>query len=534
MFMLPVNSLFTQCADISATGDCDGDLVLNGDDLDDDNDGILDADECPQPISSGLSGAITTFTHHITSNDPADHDEPHVLDSITYDGTTYTDFIVPDAFESSYSLTNNSSVRFTENGTATVFNYNSATYDADVIQAFADRNLNAYQALDGNDFSNGDYYDLTYNTPILSTAGGFIAITERGGNNPQIIDALDVDGNVIGTTLNITTGNYVDLGYNVHPTSTQNVNMALFPLEDLAIVGTKIYGLRTSFGPTATSDGPDSKVFIFGDAALIICDDDNDGIDNQYDVDSDNDGCVDALEGNGGFDISNVNTTGGLTGGVDSDGVPILAGDGQISISAGDSTILGSACTDWGDLPDISATTGTSDYQTTMANGGPVHVIIPGLTLGLTVDGEGDGQASSDALGDNGDEDGTQVYPTLNIRPNIVVRFPLNVVNLTGNIAHVEAWVDWNGDGAFDGAGEMVTDYVDAADGVFPDHIVLNVPANAIKDTPIGLRIRLSNSDNMTPYGQINSGEVEDYLITITCSPKSSTPVELNVIENCT
>ncbi|MCA0132815.1 beta strand repeat-containing protein, partial [Winogradskyella alexanderae] len=36
---------FAQCADVSPTGDCDFDLVLNGSDIDDDNDGILDSVE---------------------------------------------------------------------------------------------------------------------------------------------------------------------------------------------------------------------------------------------------------------------------------------------------------------------------------------------------------------------------------------------------------------------------------------------------------------------------------------------------------
>jgi hypothetical protein len=44
--LLLVSSLTAaQCADTSDSGDCDGDGVLNGVDLDDDNDGILDTDE---------------------------------------------------------------------------------------------------------------------------------------------------------------------------------------------------------------------------------------------------------------------------------------------------------------------------------------------------------------------------------------------------------------------------------------------------------------------------------------------------------
>ena len=79
--------------------DSDGDGYADGCDLDDDNDGILDEDECPQPTSSGLTGAITNFTYNISSTNPSDNTVPHTLNSITYNGTTYTDFIVPDGLK---------------------------------------------------------------------------------------------------------------------------------------------------------------------------------------------------------------------------------------------------------------------------------------------------------------------------------------------------------------------------------------------------------------------------------------------------
>ena len=43
------NSFYAQCADTSSTGDCDGDGVQNSIDLDNDNDGILDTNECLNP-----------------------------------------------------------------------------------------------------------------------------------------------------------------------------------------------------------------------------------------------------------------------------------------------------------------------------------------------------------------------------------------------------------------------------------------------------------------------------------------------------
>ena len=68
--------------------------------------------------------------------------------------------------------------------------------------------------------------------------------------------------------------------------------------------------------------------FVFGRSVDNCVDIDNDGINNRLDLDSDNDGCIDAIEGTGGFSIADTqNDT--LTGGVDANGVPIVANGGQ-------------------------------------------------------------------------------------------------------------------------------------------------------------------------------------------------------------
>ena len=85
--------------------------------------------------------------------------------------------------------------------------------------------------------------------------------------------------------------------------------------------------------------------FVFDDVSFIepICDTDGDGIPDYLDLDSDNDGCPDALEGAGAFDYPDIeNDT--LTGGVDSNGVPIVAGGGQGSGTAQDSTVQALEC----------------------------------------------------------------------------------------------------------------------------------------------------------------------------------------------
>ncbi len=177
---------------------------------------------------------------------------------------------------------------------------------------------------------------------------------------------------------------------------------------------------------------------------------------------------------------------------------------------------------DWGDLPDTSPTPATSDYQTTAANNGPVHIITAGLSLGATVDREADGQASPLADGDGEDEDGLMIIPSLNVVPGKTIRLPLQTTNSTGSTAHLEIWIDWNGDGELDDATEKIFDLDDSSG--FPTYLTIAVPNNAATGQ-IGLRARISLQDNMTPYGLIESGEVEDYLLGVAC-PQVCLPIQ--------
>ncbi|MBP6312679.1 MAG: tandem-95 repeat protein, partial [Flavobacteriales bacterium] len=59
-----------------------------------------------------------------------------------------------------------------------------------------------------------------------------------------------------------------------------------------------------------------------------------DALADRSDNDSDADGCPDALEGNGGFVLTDIDANGQLTGSVNGNGVPIVAGAGQADVSA--------------------------------------------------------------------------------------------------------------------------------------------------------------------------------------------------------
>lgn len=173
---------------------------------------------------------------------------------------------------------------------------------------------------------------------------------------------------------------------------------------------------------------------------------------------------------------------------------------------------------DYGDLPDAGAGVGMGDYETIDANTGPSHLIIDGLLLGLIVDDELDGNPSPLGDGDDNspqdDEDGV-ILPA-SIPPDATITIPIAVTNTTGQTAYLEAWVDWNGDGDFDDLNEAIIVWDDSS-GSFPPSVTLTVPSGAVQEVPIGARFRLSHTQNMTPYGTIATGEVEDYILTIEC-----------------
>ena len=119
------------------------------------------------------------------------------------------------------------------------------------------------------------------------------------------------------------------------------------------------------------------------------------------------------------------------------------------------------------------------------------------------------------------------LFSSLNLYPGLTFRLPFSYTNTTGTTAHVEAWIDWNADGAFDGVGEMVADWNDGG-GSLPDRLEVTIPSDAQIGELLGLRIRISHQDNMTPYGIQANGEVEDYLIGINC-PQVCLPIQVTI-----
>jgi len=156
---------------------------------------------------------------------------------------------------------------------------------------------------------------------------------------------------------------------------------------------------------------------------------------------------------------------------------------------------------DYGDAPDPA-------YPTLLASDGARH-LATGVMLGVSRDGELDGQPSVNADGDdsNGtdDEDGVVFFGT-------PVPGTAASVDVTASATGIlNAWVDFNLDG----------DWSDAAEQIFTDRAVVagvnslsfNIPATAGTSSIPYARFRIDSVGGLAPTGQASDGEVEDHLV---------------------
>jgi hypothetical protein len=280
---------------LNCAPDNDSDGIPDSTDLDDDNDGIPDIEECVI-TDSGHDGSYpsTSFSFYISSNDPNNITESHVLDSLTLNSKTFSDFIVPDSYAANLPTVNAAGQVYLSDHTVKTFDYyNNPNFPNEILPAFQSRDINYYHSMDGANYLTSSY-TLSYNSPIYSTGDVTLAITERNGNNPYFIEALDAFNNVLGS-ITVNLSDYIDTGYKVNTFASGGMFLALFPVDDLAPLGAQIKALRMTF-PSSGSDGPDGKVFFFGDFSSATCDTDSDGTPNTFDLDSDNDGIYDAVE----------------------------------------------------------------------------------------------------------------------------------------------------------------------------------------------------------------------------------------------
>ncbi len=154
-----------------------------------------------------------------------------------------------------------------------------------------------------------------------------------------------------------------------------------------------------------------------------------------------------------------------------------------------------------------------------MANNGAHHLIVPGFSLGPSIDSEPDGQPDMLASGDdqdivfpptNDDEDGI-VFKTAMLPGTL----SCVDVTLTGNAGFLDAWIDFNGDGVWSPAEQIFGNPA-------PQPLVAGLNPNLCFSVPLGAnrgptfaRFRLTLQGGQPPDGFAPNGEVEDYLVHI-------------------
>jgi hypothetical protein len=178
-------------------------------------------------------------------------------------------------------------------------------------------------------------YGLVNQTNIMNTAANMNTITfDQPVVNPVFMIAS------IGSAGQFVT---VDFQYPISIQWSQNVsqNSATQIVGNEGNVILTIPGIYSSV--TFSYNTAEFRAnFVFGFSVRDLCDTDSDGVANIIDLDSDNDGCPDYIEGSGSYTTSNGVTAGGtLTDGngnaitqnlgniVNAQGIPTVAGSGQ-------------------------------------------------------------------------------------------------------------------------------------------------------------------------------------------------------------
>ena len=332
MFLLGT-SAFAQTGN---TEDFDGDGVANNVDQDDDNDGILDINEFNCNVDP-LDLAWDTVTW--LGGNPTD-DFSSTATTTASDGTEIT--------------ASNSETDFPEleNPQFAVFdNFNSV--DGLLLQAPTAQFLDSVNIL---------RYRVTFDRPVVGLSFRVVDIDLR-----TLVDGDPYIGQVKVTISNqgeeitpsaatdYTVGSSVtDLGGgffrgNSWVPGTADIGDVVYtlnyPVDDIFIEFVNV-------DPTTIAATPGNQAILISNMTWDCSyrDFDSDGIPDHFDTDSDGDTCADALEGDGGFTLTDLDGDDSLGDVVDLlTGIPSIVGAGQADVSSANASITSGECDDDGD-----------------------------------------------------------------------------------------------------------------------------------------------------------------------------------------
>lgn len=306
---------FNPCIPTSSNPDSDGDGIADACDLDDDNDGILDSAECPTinnfPVyhlfdSDYVANNGTLMSLYKQTNGIGSAFVCPDPDNCNTSGTPFTNTNLPDtitnlAYDDGkfYSL-QNGNLMYTSNLVTTPF---ASLGNAQVGAGVA--NLAYEDGMFYHWFNNSGTLTLYQSTnpvanawSVVGTMSGLSSSFVESGLTYNLVDMAKRENTyyfMYYSTGGSSAVNYTRVFSSTAPTSaTPN-----FVANGSANFGTRVFNLA------------------FGSEDLVAaCDTDNDGIPNHLDLDSDGDGCPDALEGSADVRYGQLMTAGGtLSGG---------------------------------------------------------------------------------------------------------------------------------------------------------------------------------------------------------------------------
>jgi hypothetical protein len=183
---------------------------------------------------------------------------------------------------------------------------------------------------------------------------------------------------------------------------------------------------------------------------------------------------------------------------------------------------------DFGDAPDTSVGTGVGNYNTTVADNGPSHLIISNLRLGAVNPDADSGAlqnatANADDTNNTDDEDGVAAIPAVN-SATTAVALQVSVFNNTASPATVACWIDFNRDGVF-GTAERASATVAASSGATTPTLNFSGFGAPVPGLSY-LRCRIANAaaEVNDATGPAATGEVEDYPLNISGTDYGDAP----------
>ena len=323
--------------------DNDTDGVGDVCDLDNDNDGILDADECRDTSLLSLNFVPTpdpgnTGNAELGKNGAGSTAKAEVGDIYTYQNALTIHGVVYDVqleFIAINTVGPNARVVFQPSGELNIQGFQTTDDDHFIVEyKIMDQATGTIPSIDGMSVTAHDIDGFNGRTEIAGFLTSEFTAYSITGLGP---DPLQQSGFVNGTSANgFTTFKQANGSEIANSLATHDIMV-----EFSASTFQYLYG-QSSLTPNPPGAGGRNSII-----DIIIhasCDTDNDGIPNYLDLDSDNDGCPDALEGAGGFTIADI-ANDILTGGVDTDGIPLVAGNtGQGAGDSQDAAIASCDC----------------------------------------------------------------------------------------------------------------------------------------------------------------------------------------------